>query len=224
MGIVTKLEVQKRNKKRVNVYVDDVYAFSLSLDEAARLSRGQVLSDADIDTLMNLSAVGLAVDRALRFLTLRPRSVGEVKQNLARNGVAPLVVDAAIERLTQIGYLDDRVFASLWVEDRNRFKPTSPKALRYELKQKGVENAVIDAALADLDAGTAAYRAAESQLKKLRGSTQRAFRDRLTAYLLRRGFNRDLARRTIKRMIEDLEAETPEYFADEESDEFYDET
>lgn len=223
MGIVTKLEVQKRNKKRVSVYVDETYVFSLSLDEAARLSKGQVLTDDDITALMNQSAVGHAVDRALRFLTLRPRSESEVRQNLARNGVAPPVVEAAIQRITEIGYLDDRVFAKLWVEDRMRFKPTSPKALRYELKQKGVENAVIDSVLAELDAEAAAYHAAESQVRKLRGTSQPEFRERLQAFMLRRGFDYSLARKTIKRLIDEIEADVPDYFADGQSGEDYDE-
>lgn len=223
MGIVTKLEIQKRNKKRVSVYVDDEYAFSLSLDEAARLSKGQVLSDEDVSALMNQSAVGLAADRALRLLTLRPRSVGEVKQNLTRNGAAPPVIDAVIERLTRLGYLDDRAFASLWVEERMRFKPTSPRALRYELIQKGVDNAVIDSVLAELDGDESAYQAAVSQMKKLRGSSQRIFYDRMNAFLLRRGFSYSLARKTIRRLIDEIEADAPDYFADEESAENYDE-
>lgn len=222
MGIVTKLEVQKRNKKRVSVYVDDEYAFSLSLDEAARLSKGQVLSDADTAELMNQSAVGLAVDRALRFLTLRPRSVFEVKQNLGRNGVAPPVIEATIERLKHIGYLDDQAFASFWVQDRLRFKPTSPRALRYELNQKGVAKAVIDSALAELDGNETAYRAAQMQSKKLRGSSRRVFRDRLTAFLQRRGFSFAVVRTTLKRLIEELEVDDPDYFADDESADVFD--
>jgi regulatory protein len=217
MAVVTKLEVQKRNKKRVIVYVDDEYAFSLSPDEAARLSKGQVVSDLEIAALINQSAVGLAVDRALRLLTLRPRSVVEIKQNLARNAVAPPVIDATIERLQYLGYLDDQVFASFWVDGRQRSKPTSPRALRYELMQKGVDKTVIDSILADLDADETAYRAALRQNRKLRGSTKRVYRDRLSAFLQRRGFSYSVARKTIQRLIDELEADAPDFFADEDS-------
>lgn len=217
MAVVTKLEVQKRNKKRVSVYVDDEYAFSLSIDEAAHLSKGQVLSDLEIAGLMNQSAVGQAVDRALRLLTLRPRSVVEIRQNLARNAVAPPVIDATIERLQYLGYLDDQVFASFWVEGRQRSKPTSPRALRYELMQKGVDKTVIDSVLADLDADETAYRAALGQNRKLRGLTKRAYRDRVGAFLQRRGFSYSVARKTIQRLIDELEADAPDFFADDDS-------
>ncbi|HVU14858.1 MAG TPA: RecX family transcriptional regulator [Phototrophicaceae bacterium] len=213
MGIVTALEVQKRNKKRVSVYVDDAYAFSLSLDEAARLHKGQVLSDAEIETLVNDAAITAATDSAARFLGLRPRSAKEVRDNLAKKGLSPAVIDAALERLTAFGYIDDRAFANLWVQDRMTYKPTSPRALRYELRQKGISSDVIDAALADLDAEEAAYQAAEAQSRRLHNLSQREFQTKLGALLQRRGFSYSVARTAIRRLIQELEDENPDYFA-----------
>ena len=74
MGVITALEVQKRNKKRVSVFIDEVYAFSVSLDEAARLRKGQVLSEEDLSRITGEAAITVATDSAARFLTVRPRS------------------------------------------------------------------------------------------------------------------------------------------------------
>ncbi|MDZ4767664.1 MAG: RecX family transcriptional regulator [Chloroflexota bacterium] len=199
----------------MNVFLDEEYVFSLPLDEAARLSKGQTLTDAEVEALMEQSAVGLALDQGLRLLAMRPRSASEITQHLTRSGVAVPVVGRAVDRLTELGYLDDWAFASFWVQERMRFKPTSPRALRYELKQKGVENAVIDAALEVLDGDEAAYRAAATQIKKLRGTSKRVFQEKLNAVLLRRGFSFSQARQTIRRWIDELEADTPDYFADD---------
>lgn len=136
MGVITALEVQKRNKKRVNVYLDEEFVFSLSLDEAARLHKGQVLSDADVEKLRDQDEVSRAFDSAARFLSYRPRSMHEVRQNLRQKSVPPAAIDAALERLSAHGYLDDRAFAEFWVRERNAFKPLSPKALRFELRKK----------------------------------------------------------------------------------------
>ncbi len=89
MGVITALEVQKRNKKRVSVFVDDAYAFSLSLDEAAKLHKGQLLSEAETAALIDDAAISAATDSAARFLAVRPRSAQEVRQNLARKGLSP---------------------------------------------------------------------------------------------------------------------------------------
>jgi regulatory protein len=214
MGIITALEVQKRNKKRVNVYIDEDYAFSVSLDEAARLRKGQTLSEAELAALKDQAAVTVATDQAARFLSLRPRSVQEVRQNLVQKDTPPAVIDAAVERLTALGYLDDQQFATFWVRERNQFKPISPRALRHELRQKGIADSIIQAVLADVDAEETAYRAAQGQMRRVRGLERRAARDKLYGFLQRRGFAYDTARRVVTRLIDEIDAETPDFFVD----------
>ena len=213
-GIVTSLEVQKRNKKRVNVYLNGVYAFSLSMDEAARLHKGQALSQADVAAMRDDDEVMRAVDSAARFLSHRPRSEQEVRRNLTEKETPPPVIDAAVERLRTLGYLDDHTFASFWVQNRTTFKPVSPKALRYELRQKGVPDAVIADVLETVDADDAAYRAAETQARRLHGLSQRDFRTKLNGFMQRRGFSYSDARAAIDRVIEELSEQDPDYFAD----------
>lgn len=217
-GVITALEVQKRNRKRVNVYLDGEYAFSLPLIEAARLRKGQQLTEADIAALKGEDAVNKAVDRALRFLAYRPRSVVEVRKNLAQHDVPESVIEAAVSRLSAQGYLDDQAFVSYWVENRSTFNPLSPRALRYELKQKGVADAVINAALERVDAGDSAYRAALGKAQRLRGTSRKVFREKIAGQLQRRGFSFGIIRDTIQKLAHDLLAEDPEFFAEDEHD------
>lgn len=211
-GIITALEVQKKRKERVNIYLDGEYAFSLDLIEAAGLHKGQSLSEADIAALCERDAVARAVDRAARFLAYRPRSAAEVRRNLEENQTPAAIIDAAMARLEALGYLDDRAFVRFWIENRTTFKPLSPRALRYELRQKGVVDALIDEALADVDPLDAAYRAAGGQLRKLRGLDRAEFRHRLSAFLARRGFSFDQIHDVIEQIITELEVEDGDYF------------
>lgn len=217
-GTITRLEVQKRNDQRVNVYLDGVYAFGLTLDEAMKLRKGQVLSAAEIDALRNEDDVIRAVDRAARFIAYRPRSEQEVRRNLQGKDVDAPVIDKAIERLYNLGYLDDLAFAAFWVKDRNTFKPSSPRALRYELKQKGVPEKVIAEVLEEVEAGDAAYRAAQSQVRKLSGKDKATFRQKLNGFLQRRGFSYSDARSAIETVMTELEEEDPDYFASDTAD------
>src|SRR5512146_1728847 len=79
------------------------------------------------------------VDAAARFLEARPRSVAEVRRRLLTAGYRAPLVDAAIERLTGLRYLDDEAFARAWVESRARARPRGEIALRRELRLTGVE-------------------------------------------------------------------------------------
>ena len=83
MPVVTTLEIQKRNKELVNVYLDGEYAFALDIMAAAHLQKGQQLSDEEIAELQNQDEITRAIDRAVRFLSYRPRSVHEIRRNLA---------------------------------------------------------------------------------------------------------------------------------------------
>ncbi|MBZ0279456.1 MAG: RecX family transcriptional regulator [Anaerolineae bacterium] len=212
MGTITALEVQKRNKQRVNLYIDDEFAFGISLIEAAKLRKGQVLSEAEIAALRGEDAVLQAVDRAANFLSFRPRSAQEVRRNLAEKDMPPEIIEAALTRLTAMGYVDDDAFARYWAQNRGEFKPLSKKALRYELKQKGVADSVIDEALDSLDETEQAYKAAQSQTRKLRRLNRRDFRTKLAAFLQRRGFSYSTTREVVDRLCDELEAEDPAYF------------
>jgi regulatory protein len=212
MGIVTALEVQKNSKERVNVYIDGAYAFSLSLIEAARLHKGQSLSEAEIAALRDEDAVLKAVDGAARFLRYRPRSLAEVRRYLVEKNLPPPVVEAAIQRLTAMGYLDDAAFARFWAQSRGEFKPLSPRALRVELRQKGVPDAIIAEVLAELDDTELAYRAGMARARKLRRPSRQDFRKKIGDLLQRRGFSYSITRETVERLMEELETSDPEYF------------
>lgn len=211
-GVITALEVQKRNKERVNVFIDGEYAFGLSLMEAARLKKGQVLSAGEIARLKGEDAVVQAVESAAHFLSYRPRSLQEVRRNLKEKELPPEVTEAAVERLTALGYLDDEAFARYWVQNRAEFKPLSHRALRQELRQKGIADSIINEVLAGQDEQVLAYEAAQGQLRRLRQKTLREFKTKMSAFLQRRGFSYSTTQDVVVRIIEEMEAGDPDYF------------
>lgn len=215
VGVITGFEAQKRNKKRVNVYIDGEFSLSVSIDEAVGLRKGQTLSDEDIDALQAQDASQRAVDAAARLLSLRPRSAAEVRQNLTRKGIATPVIDEAIERLTTMGYLDDRAFAEFWVKERNASKPLGTRALRYELRQKGIAGTIIDDVLDDQDETATAVEAARKHLRRVRGLTRSEARKKLTAQLARKGFSPSTTREAIQQIFEEVDAGDEPFFRED---------
>ena len=86
----------------------------------------------------------LVLEACLRFLEARARSAAEVRRRLLLHGYRADLVEGAIERLTELGMIDDAAFASAWVESRDRARPRGERALRQELRVKGIDRAVID--------------------------------------------------------------------------------
>ena len=136
----------------------------------------------------------------LRLLAHRPRSEAEVRRYLRRKDTPPDVVTEVIERLGREGYLDDVAFARFWVENRECFNPRGPRALRQELRQKGLAEPLIEEALAGLDSEASAYRAAHRRLRRWRGLEYADFRRVVGGYLARRGFDYDVIRDVVERL------------------------
>lgn len=206
-GRITSLQFQKRTDDRVNVYLDGKYAFALPALEAARLKVGQVLTDADIAQLQQVDVVAKAYDRAVAFLSIRPRSTAEVRRRLERAEIDPETIEAVVARLTEQGYLNDAEFARYWIENRQQFRPKGEQALRQELRRAGVDNEAIDESLAGLDTTEAAYAAAVSRAERLRSLAQEdttAFRQKLGNFLLRRGFTYEVVREVTNRVLREI--------------------
>jgi regulatory protein len=102
-----------------------------------RLERRAAVSEPDV-----------VMEAAAAFLAVRPRSVAETRRRLAHLGYPAALCDQVVERLLELGYLDDAVFARAWVESRDRARPRGSATLRRELRQKGVPDETIRETLA----------------------------------------------------------------------------
>lgn len=205
-GTITALKVQQKNKERVSVFLDGEYAFGVTLDVAARLHKGQQLTPAEIEELRRNDDVDRAFQAALHFLGARPRSRAEVEQQLARKGHAPEAVAAALSRLERYDYVDDAGFARFWVDNRKRFRPRSAAALRFELRQKGLDRETIERALDDLDEDAAAWDALAPKIERWRDLPQEEFEKKAIPFLARRGFNFETARSACRRAWKQIQS------------------
>lgn len=191
---ITALTRQKRQKERVNVCLDGAYAFSLSWNVASTLKRGQCLSQTDIERLHSEDEVHRAYNHALRLLGYRPRSQAEITRKLCEKGYAVAAIDVAIERLRGKQYLDDEAFARYWLEKRERYRPRGTHALRHELRQKGIDNSIIDSVLSPLDEEALAWAAIERKLDRWHRLDETAFRKKVIGFLRQRGFGYETVR------------------------------
>jgi regulatory protein len=199
-AIITALRLHRRNRQRVEVYLDGQRAFTLTLVEAAHLRRGQSLSDEEIAALQARDAQERAHEDALRYLSYRARSAAEIKRYLAGRRFPPEVVEGELQRLRESGLVDDTAFARAWVEEREQFRPRSPRALRQELRQKGLDEETITQAITGIDPEASAYEAARARAARLGGLDYRQFRHRLGAFLARRGFDYEVIRPVVDRL------------------------
>jgi regulatory protein len=148
---------------------------------------------------------------AVRFLGTRPRTRWELERRLRRAAAEPEVITATLDRLAAMGYVDDIAFARWWAEQRDRHAPRGRRMVEAELRQHGVPRDVLEelrgTELAEpaLDGealpGTEAERARAALERHLRGRplpSDHQARQRIGAFLMRRGFDPETVRSTIR--------------------------
>lgn len=190
MKTITAIEPQQKNPQRVNIYLDGEFAFGLARITAAWLKVGQGLDDDKIAALQAEDARETAYQKALHFLSYRPRSSQEVRQNLTKRGYDGTLVEETISRLQRAGLVNDEDFARAWVENRSAFRPRSKSALRMELRQKGLSDEVVRSVLdEEVDEQALAFEAARKQARRYAGLEWPEFRQKLGGFLARRGFS-----------------------------------
>ena len=190
MSKITAIEPQQKNPQRVSVYLDGEFAFGLTRITAGWLKVGQELSEEKIVALQAEDTNETTYQKALHFLSYRPRSSAEVRQNLTKRGTPEAVVEETITHLQRAGLVNDQEFARAWVENRNNFRPRSKSALLMELRRKGLSDEVVLPVLdVQVDEEALAFEAARKYARRLAGLEWLEFRQKLSGFLGRRGFS-----------------------------------
>lgn len=212
---ITALEPQSNNPERINLYVDG--RFLLGVSAAIVLQMGlrlqQELSPGQLEQLQSEEAEQRAVDRALNYLSYRPRSREEVRRYLRRKETPPEVIEAALARLDRLDFVNDRTFSGFWIESREQFSPRGARALKNELRMKGVERDIVDELVNDEQDEERALRAGRKKARALvnaPGIDYATFRNRLGSFLQRRGFGYQVTARTVRALWQELKEETGE--------------
>jgi len=212
---ITALKQQKRDHQRVNVYLDGEFAFGLTRIVAAWLEVGQKIGDEKIAQLRTEESREKAYQRAINYLSYRPRSETEIRRNLVKNDVSDNLIEDVLERLRQSGLVNDAEFAQAWVENRSEMRPRGQRALAYELRQRGIDHQIIDQTLESVDEGEQAYRAALMRVRRFKNLEWNDFRKKMCSYLAQRGFNYHVAAPAIDRVW--AEAQGTDQKSDEEA-------
>jgi regulatory protein len=202
MKEVTAIRAGRRQGKRVNVFLDGRFAFSLEAAVARKenLEVGQELSEDKIEALAKAELSHRCLNAALRYLGYRLRSEAELRQRLQRRGFDGDNVETTIAKLKEERLVDDSAFAEFWKDNRQSFSPRSRWLTRQELRQKGVASDIVEQVVAGVIDEDSAYRAALSRARSLPRSDYQSFRRRLGEYLRRRGFGYRVINYTVERL------------------------
>lgn len=203
-GKITAITAQQRDDARMNIEIDGAFAFGLHVDIvlAHYLSVGNELSATQIEGLLQEDQVKKAITAALNLISFRPRASGELQRKLREKGYPAEAAEAAVQRMLDLGYLNDADFADRWIENRKEHKPRSRMMLQQELMQKGIERETISEALenTEIDEFGDALALAQKKAGSMSALDQATRHRRLSGFLGRRGYGFDVIRKVLEQI------------------------
>jgi regulatory protein len=214
LAVITKISWQKDGKK-VNLFLDGKYAFSLLAEDVISfgLKKNQELSEGQIQDLYFASHYEKFLAKTLNLLSYRPRSRKEIADYLGRHFYKQKIPEKlklklkkkVLDELKRRKLLDDKAFASWWIEQRLKFRPKGRKMLKFELYKKGIDKDIIKLLLSNLNNQNLILKARQLAEKKLRLLKDKPFMEKkkkLYNYLLRRGFSYKIIKTIIDEILE----------------------
>lgn len=217
MLLIRALETVSRGARlRLDVGLDEPVELAAAVCPA--LAVGDTLDETRLQALREATADHETREAALRLLSYRPCSRGELEERLGRKGHAPEHIARCLDALREAGIIDDAAFAQAHVRDAVRLRPRGSRRLLAELRRKGVaDGTAADAVARVLDEESSpeselAVRAAERWSRRARaverallcGAGERAdverVRRRFWGYMSRRGFGPDAVRGALERI------------------------
>lgn len=214
MKVITKIGRQKNNPERYNIYLNDEYAFAVDESTLIKfgLMKGKTLEQFDIDEIAYEDEIAKAFNKALHFLSYQMRSEYEVKKKLLDAGHGEAVVLEAIRKLENLGFLNDATYSKALLETKKRTMKKGPRAIRQDLKKKGIDQSLQDKVLETFtyeEQLDIAMQLAEKEVRAGNRKTPTQVKQKIQDVLMRKGYSFSIVSDVLERIK--LEREEDEW-------------
>jgi regulatory protein len=194
----------KHIKERYHVRVEGMKPFPVSAETIARygLCAGMDIDAGFLESVMKEDEKKRALDASLNLLSFAQRSRKELAERLKLKHFSQTAIDNAVERLAELGYINDALFAKNLMELR-RLQGRGSESIKFEMRRKGVPPGIISETML-MNRLTAEQEAeailpiAKKKLTRMRSVPQEKALMRLTGFLERRGFSREVVNNVLR--------------------------
>lgn len=212
MAVITKIEIQKRNKERVNIYLDGEYALSISA-ELVYKENLKVKDNIDIDKIKAVADKESYIrckNSAIKIIERSYKTEKEVVEKLKLKGYEDRHIEASIEFLKNYNFLNDDYYAEAFVRDR--LNTRGSQKIKQDLMKKGISRDIIEEKLSEIDKTAekeVAIKLAEKKLRVIKKSENDTYKisGKLYRFLISKGYAYDIVKEVVKEVmyIDDFE-------------------
>ncbi|NME83220.1 recombination regulator RecX [Clostridium sp. SM-530-WT-3G] len=205
MAVITKIEVQKRNKDRVNIYLDNEYAFSISMELVYKEGLKSKM-EIDVDRLRDIAdkeGYLKCKNTALRIVERSFKTEKEMRDKLKEKEYTDDQIEKTIEFLKEYKFINDEAYVNAYVNDK--LSSRGRQKIKYDLIRKGIERNLIEEKLSDIDSDdekNTALNLAKKKYNSIKKSESDVYKinGKLYRFLMSKGYNYELIKDVVKRV------------------------
>lgn len=206
MAKITKIEIQKRNKERVNLFLDGEYAFSLSAELVYKegLKINAEIDSEKLKTLAEHESLIRCKESALRIIERSYKTEKEMRDKLKLKGYEDNSINKSVEFLKEYNFINDRNYTKAFISDK--LNSAGSQKIKYTLMQKGINKEIIDEELCKLNQDNeknAAFNIAKKKFDiiKKKESDNYKISGKLYRYLVSKGYGYDVVSDVVKEVM-----------------------
>ena len=189
--LITDIKEGKKNKNRVNIYADDEFLCALYIETALKygIKKGIEISKEQVVSMMMEDEQKYAFDLALKYVSYKMRSEKEVRDKLKKSEVSDESSEYAIEKMTELGYINDKEYAEIYVQELSQ--SFGKAVIEQKLYMKGISKDITRELLNGMQQYELALSWAERLLKKYKNEDKSKRKQKVFRSMMTRGFSFD---------------------------------
>ena len=209
MGIITKIESQKKRDDRVNIYIDEKFFMAIykELVFTFNLIKGQEIDPNNLKSILDNEMYMKAKNKALSILSKASQSEKQIRQKLAKDYEED-TIDRVIEFLQKYKFVDDEDLASRIVNTNVNLNKYGKNKIKQNLYNKGIEKSIIETAIDDIDTDKEFENAlylGKKRYERLKNEDPRKAYQKIGNHLAYKGFNYDIIKKVLNKLFNDVD-------------------
>ncbi|HSQ89251.1 recombination regulator RecX [Romboutsia sp.] len=205
MAIITKIEVQKKNSDRVNIYVNDEFFIAIftELVYAFNLKKGMTIEEENLKHILKEEMYTKAKNKALNILSKADQSEKKIREKLSSDFEED-TIDTVIEFLKKNKFIDDDLLAQKIVNTNINLNKCGKNRIKQNLYNKGIDKQSINEAIADIDNDVEFENAlylAKKRYDRVKNEDKRKIYQKISQHLAYKGFNYDIIKRVLNKLL-----------------------
>lgn len=205
---ITKIEKQKNNEEKYNIYIDGEYLFSLPIDllHQLKLKEDMLVNPEELQEIVYRAQYSKAFSYSLHLLAVSNKTEYQIRKKLSEKSYDENIIEEIIVKLKELKYINDEIFTESWIKSNMEAASINNTIIYNKLRQKGIPKALIDEKLADapIDEIASALKIAEKKVNSLKGDNRQK-RMKLFSFLYNKGFKSDTCRKVVNKIFNDID-------------------